>query len=124
MVVVDMTPEEELAANITLNNPEIEGEWDDTAADILEQVEGAVPELAGALRIGELKKFVEGMKPKVSEESYGDKNGEVDIDAMSKEFDTKCPCCGFEWKIEAGDVSVEGQDAGPSVPVQVEENRP
>ena len=29
MVVVDLTPEEELAANLTLNNPEIEGKWDE-----------------------------------------------------------------------------------------------
>jgi len=117
MVVVEMTSEDELAANITLNNSEIEGEWDDTAADIMEQIEGSVPDLAGALRIGELKKFVEGMKPRQSEESYGDKNEEVNIDEMSKEFDTKCPCCGFEWKIGADDVYVEGQDADSSVPV-------
>lgn len=111
MVVVDMEPDEEMAANITLNNPEIEGEWDDTAADLIGQVQGAAPELFGALRMGELRDFVEGMRPKQSEDSYSEKNKEIDLDGMAKEFDTKCPCCGFEWKIEADDVSLEGEDA-------------
>jgi hypothetical protein len=124
MVVVDLEEADEMAANITLNNSEIEGEWDDTASELMGQVEGAAPELFKALRIGELKEFVEGLQPRQSEESYGDKNEEVDIDEMAKEFDTKCPCCGFEWKIDAKDVSVEGQDAESPVPVQVEEDRP
>jgi len=111
MVVVDMAEEDEMAANITLNNPEIEGEWDDTAAELMGKVEGAVPELAAALRVGELREFVEGMRPKKSEEGYGDRNEEVDVDAMAKEFDTKCPCCGFEWKIDAEDVSVDEKGA-------------
>lgn len=110
MVVVELSKEEEMAANITLNNPEIEGDWDDTAADLMGQVESAAPELYGALRIGELRDFVEGMKPKESKDNYEDSNEEVDLDDMAKEFDTKCPCCRFEWKIDAKDVSVEGQE--------------
>lgn len=110
MVVVELSKDEEMAANITLNNPEIEGDWDDTAADLMGQVESAAPELYGALRIGELRDFVESMKPKESKENYEDSNEEVDLDDMAKEFDTQCPCCKFEWKIDAKDVSVEGQE--------------
>ena len=115
MVVVELSAEEEMAANITLNNPEIEGEWDDTAADLMGQIETAAPELYESLRIGELRKFVEGMQPRQSDESYEDSNREVDLDEMAKEFDTKCPCCGFEWRIDAKDVSVEGQEEGGNV---------
>jgi hypothetical protein len=109
MVVVELSADEEMAANITLNNPEIEGDWDDTAADLMGQLEAAAPELYGSLRIGELRKFVEGMQPRKSEDSYEDANEEVDLDAMAKEFDTRCPCCGFAWRIDADDVSVEGE---------------
>jgi len=124
MVVVELSAEEEMAANITLNNPEIEGEWDDTAADLMGQVEGAAPELFEALRIGELRGFVEGMQPRQGEEGYGDKNQEVDIDKMAEGFDTKCPCCGFEWKIDARDVTVEGSDGQAQVSLQVEKDGP
>lgn len=36
MMVVEMSKEMELAANLTLNNPEIEGEWDEPALELLE----------------------------------------------------------------------------------------
>ena len=144
MVVVDLAEDEEMAANITLNNPEIEGEWDDTATDLMAKVESSAPDLFGALRIGELKDYVEKMQPRQSEDNYHDKNEEVDIGDMAKEFDTTCPCCGFGWKIDADDVSVPGQaapgvdasaeaevqeeaeeeDVQAQVSVQVEEDRP
>ena len=109
MMVVEMDPEKELAANLTLNNPEIEGEWDEPALALLEQLKGADEELYDALNMGDLESSIQGMKPRQSEESYGDSNREVDIDEMMNDCDTKCPCCNFEWKIDAGDVSVGGE---------------
>jgi len=110
MVVVEMEPDKELAANLTLNNPEIEGEWDEPALDLLEQIKGADEELFAALNLGDLQDSISSMIPKTGEDSYEDSNKEVDIDELMNEADTKCPCCNFEWKIEAGDVSV-GDDS-------------
>jgi len=108
MVVVELPPERELAANLTLNNPEIEGEWDEPALALLEQVKDADEDLYNALNMDDLQSSIEAMAPRQGEESYEDDNREVDIDGMMEEADTKCPCCRFEWKIEASDVSVEG----------------
>ena len=107
MVVVDISAEDEMAANITLNNPEIEGEWDNTAVELMDQLSSAMPDLAETLRIGELKIFVEGMNPKKIDDVNSDKDDEVSIEDLSREFDTKCPCCKHAWKIDAKDVTVE-----------------
>jgi ParB-like chromosome segregation protein Spo0J len=89
VVVVEMTKLEEMAANITLNNPEIEGEWDNPLNELLAQVEDADKELFEALNMDKLKSKIDEQTPE------GD------------ETDTTCPCCSHEWKIEASDVTVE-----------------
>jgi len=94
MVVVDMTAEEELAANLTLNNPEIEGEWSDEAADLLHQVETTDAALFNSLNMDSLKSSLE-RTPKVN--PAGDKE---------PEGDTECPCCHHKWNIQAEDVAL------------------
>lgn len=107
MVVVDMSSEGELSANLTLNNPEIEGDWDEPLLSLLGQLEDSDSDLFAALNMDGLKASVEAMQPKTGEESYEESNKEIDIDELTEECDTKCPCCAFEWKIEAADVSIE-----------------
>lgn len=107
MVVVDMSQEDELAANLTLNNPEIEGDWDEPLLSLLGQLEGADSDLFNALNMDGLQSSIEAMQPKTGSDSYEDSNKEIDIDELTEECDTKCPCCAFEWKVEAADVSVE-----------------
>lgn len=99
MVVVEMKPDRELAANLTLNNPEIEGDWDEPALALLEQVKDADEELYKALNMDGLQESIESMI------SSGDSD---DGDDEEEETDTKCPCCNFEWKIGASDVSIDG----------------
>jgi hypothetical protein len=106
VVVVDMDDAEELAANLTLNNPEIEGEWDDPVNDLLKQLKGADEDLYDSLNLGDLEGFVESLMPRGGEDDYSGSNGEINIDELTGECDTKCPCCSFEWKIDSKDVLV------------------
>ena len=102
MVVVEISPEEEMSANLTLNNPEIEGEFNPEALKLLQSVRGADSELFGSLRLDDLtntlaKRFREG----------GDKefvNQEVDVDGLVKNCDARCPCCGFVWESNEKDM--------------------
>ena len=96
MVVVELSLEEELAANLTLNNPEIEGEWNDEAADLLHQVETNDAELFNSLNMDALKSSLE-KTPKMDPADKGGKESEGD---------TECPCCHHKWNIRAEDVAV------------------
>lgn len=106
MVVVDLPPEEELAANLTLNNPEIEGEWDDPINELLEHMEEVDPQFFADANFDDLQKAVESMVPRTGKDSYEDKNQEIDIDDLTAGCDTKCPCCNFEWEVDDKDVRV------------------
>ena len=89
MVVAEMSPEDELAATISLNNPEIEGHWTDSVVDLLHQLEMADGNLFSNLRMDTLMSSLE----KTPSET-----------GQSDNFDTECPCCGHKWKIEEKDV--------------------
>ena len=96
MVVVEMSLEEELAANLTLNNPEIEGTWSDEAADLLHQVETSDADLFNSLNMDALKTSLEPKTPKIDPADA----------AGQPEGDTECPCCHHKWNIQAEDVAV------------------
>jgi hypothetical protein len=110
MIVVDYPEKEELAANLTLNNPEIEGDWDDPITELLEHVQDIDPELFGDINFDDLQEAVESMVPRTGEDSYEDRNQEVDIDDLLADCDTKCPCCNFEWEADDKDVSVMSEE--------------
>jgi len=109
MVVVDLSPEEEAAVNITLNNPKIEGEFDDTVLDLLKSLEGDT-EAFSDLRLDALRTSLEASFSKPSKE--GEEQGKEQEDEKTKDAlpdlkpDTKCPCCGYEFRIEPKDVTV------------------
>jgi hypothetical protein len=97
MIVVDMSPDTEIDAGITMNNPVIEGEFDEPALGLLAQVEKASPDLFSAVRMDDLRASLEkSMMPKATKEE--------------KNWDTECPCCRNRWKIEASDVVVVRQN--------------
>jgi len=97
MVVVKLTPEEELAANLTLNNPKIEGTWDEPISDLLNQVEEADEGLFSALNMNKLRDVLD-KKLQPDEKPPG-----VDL----TKGDTTCPCCGHQWDITGDDISLE-----------------
>lgn len=88
VVMVRLTPEEELAANLTLNNDEIQGEWDDPLEGLLDDVRGADQELFEQLGFDEL---YDGLGKGAAPPPDGD---------------TECPCCGNKWDIGPEDVTV------------------
>lgn len=106
MIVVDFPAEEELAANLTLNNSEIEGEWDEPIGELLLHLEEVDPTFFADANFDDLQTAVAAMTPRTGEDSYEDKNREIDIDDLTSDCNTKCPCCNFEWEVDEKDVSV------------------
>lgn len=112
MVVVDLSGSDEMAANLTLNNPKIEGTWDDTALALLSQVEDSDGELFDSLNMDTLRESLEKKPPKPSDDEVDPQPEGLDIDDEDDEEpdpepDTECPCCGHKWDVRAEDVSVE-----------------
>jgi len=95
VVVVEFPADKELAANLTLNNPEIEGDWDSPALELLEQVRDADEDLFDSLNLGDLRDSIETAGPPSDDE-----------DDDEDTCDTECPCCKHKWNIVASDVSV------------------
>jgi hypothetical protein len=93
VVVVDMSDQEELAANLTLNNPEIQGTWDDPVLDLLSQVKSSNSDLFEELRFDDLQDAID-ITPSAS--------GGDELPG----FDTKCPCCAHQWNVEPDDIEV------------------
>lgn len=104
MVVVDMSAEEELAANLTLNNPEIEGKFTENTADLLHQLETGNAELFNSLNMDALISSLENIPKIMAGEPV----------PVKTETDTRCPCCAHRWKIEAKDVVLVNQGEGAS----------
>ena len=98
VVVVDMSDEIELAANLTLNNPEIQGEWDEPALDLLNQLKGVDSELFRDLRFDDLMDSIDMQ----TQQSGGD-------DPPPSAGDTTCPCCKHEWDIQPEDVEMPSE---------------
>lgn len=114
MIVVEMSQEDELAANLTMNNPAIQGTWTENTSDLLHAIEASDKGLYQDLNMDILQKEVDKLLPKIPPMEP------TPIDLPNPEFDTTCPCCGHKWMIQAKDVSVETvEDIGK--PVKIEE---
>lgn len=101
VIVVDLSPEEEMAANLTLNNPEIEGEFNPLALELLQGLQGETPELFGKLRMDDLMGKLEKRFTPGSDRPFVNK--EIDINGLVSDCDAKCPCCGFVWESDEHD---------------------
>ena len=99
MIVVDMTTEDEVAASITMNNPTIEGEFDEPVMELMDQIQEGMPELYDAVRIDDLQESLE----RTLEKSLIDDSGP---EVPENEWDTECPCCAHKWKVDAKDIVV------------------
>ena len=62
VIVVDLSLTREKALNVALNNPHISGEFDDGLGDLLDEINGEMPELFADLRLDELLAPVEAPK--------------------------------------------------------------
>jgi ParB-like chromosome segregation protein Spo0J len=97
VVAVDMSPEEEQAANLTLNNPAIEGEFEAPINDLLTKLREEESSMFKQLNMDSLQKALERELNRVPSS----------IEPPEGAYKTKCPCCGNEWEVSAEDVSVE-----------------
>jgi len=101
MIVVDMSVEEEMGASLTMNNPMIEGEFDEPVMELLGQIEKSVPELFKAVRMEELRSSLDkSMDRNLGDSDTSDRGDDVD-------WDTECPCCGNKWKINSSDILIQ-----------------
>jgi len=98
MIVVNLSEKEELAANLTLNNPNIEGTWDSPVEELLDRVETVDPELFADANFDDLREAVANIAPESDDDE-----------------DTICPCCGHKWAIEESDVVVLTKDEQKSL---------
>jgi hypothetical protein len=98
MIVVDMSEQEEISANITLNNPNIEGEWDEPISELLNHLENVEPAFFVDGNFDNLRDAVEKMSTVENDE----------------DVDTECPCCSYRWIVTDEDalvLSKEEQEA-------------
>lgn len=109
VVVVDLSLTREKALNIALNNPHISGEFDDGLGELLDEINGEMPELFADLRLDELMAPVEAPNvtpatgpvvapTPVTNEGSESKTQEINVDDF--ELGHKCPRCGFEFNDE------------------------
>ncbi|MCK9154549.1 MAG: ParB N-terminal domain-containing protein [Paludibacteraceae bacterium] len=101
MLVVDMDEEEELAANLTMNNPEIQGDFTAGTIDLLNELEIKDKDMFQSLNMDVLKKEVEKLVPKVPIIPP------ADLSLPNPDFDSVCPCCGYKWTVGMKNISIE-----------------
>jgi len=98
MIVVNMSLEEELAASLTMNNTEIEGNFDEPILELINQVEKEMPDLFHAVKLDELQEKISKDLDKLM----------IPLEQKEDEdtWDSECPCCGHKWKVGSGDIVV------------------
>lgn len=100
-LVVDLSPEDEQAANVTLNNPSIQGEFDDSALHLLSELKKQDEEMFKQLNMTQLTDSLE------KQFNVGGTFTPDAGDGDGPELKTKCPCCGHQWEVQPKDISVE-----------------
>jgi hypothetical protein len=78
--------DDEIALNATLNNPHVEGKWNDFLDDILNTVQEDMPDFYESLNFDKLH-------DKLIKEST--KDDRID-----------CPCCGYKWSPKPDDYEI------------------
>jgi len=95
VIVVQMKESVEKSANLTLNNPEIEGEFDEPINELLDEIEKSQSDLFDLLGFEDLRESLVD-----NERGGGGANDE-------SKGDTVCPCCSHTWNVEGCDVTTE-----------------
>jgi len=106
-VVVKMEESEGMAANITLNNPNIEGDWDSPILDLLEHLKEKDGELFTQLSFDGLKEAIERRESQTNPPpNQNDDNDGEDDDDIILGGDTTCPCCAHCWDVGEDEISI------------------
>jgi hypothetical protein len=111
MVIVHLSEDEEMAANLTLNNPEIEGEYTPKVLELMKAIKVSDGGLFEKLNMDDLLEKLEKRFTPGSDRSFANK--EVNIEDLIEGCDSKCPCCGFMWESDGKDmVDITGMEGG------------
>jgi DNA modification methylase len=97
VVVVDMDTNEEIALNVTLNNPSIQGEFTSSVGELLKDLAGQLGDGFEELRLNDLKKSLTSMI----------KQGQDPVDAEPQI--SKADELNETWKVETGQLWKLGQ---------------
>jgi hypothetical protein len=93
VVVVDFDSNEEVALNVTLNNPSIQGEYTQEVGGLLKSLEGQLGDAFGSLRMDDLKKSLSGLLAK-------DRKGSIDaVPQISRAAELN-----KKWQVKSGDL--------------------
>jgi len=102
MIVVELSEEDEVAANLTMNNPHIQGNWTESTADLLHEIESNDRELYNSLNMDVLQKEVDKLIPKVP-----DIEPSNNLILPDPDWNMQCPCCKNKWIVGAKDIKIE-----------------
>ncbi len=115
VVVVDLDGNEEVALNITLNNPNIRGQFTSDVTRLLKLCEAQIGSTFNDIKLNELFKkmnFPEEKKPKTKEEREEQDHKDPDIPADSGNDGSMdavitCPECKSKWKLKDNTVVLD-----------------
>ena len=102
MVIVNVAKAEEMSLNLTLNNPEIEGEYTSETKELLKKVKDADASLFNSLNFDGLVSRLEEKDRVIVDKVFS--NAEINVDSLIIGSDETCPCCGFQWKVDGKDL--------------------
>jgi hypothetical protein len=90
VIEVDLTEIEEKALNVTLNNPEISGNWTERLGEIIAEIKVKAPDLIEPLNLDTLVVSVPEMVLPAPPEDFPEFGEDI-------ETNHSCPKCGYEW---------------------------
>jgi len=99
VLVVDMDPAEAEVASLTMNNPSVEGEFDEPIRDLLQHLRDEDGSMFKELSMDSLMKALD--------KDLKDIPSSLEDDGDDLDVETTCPCCGNKWEVTVEDVSLE-----------------
>lgn len=107
MIVVSLSAEDELAASLTVNNPNIMGEFTPAVVDLLDGLEANSNELFKDLNMDMLRVSLKEFAPKIPPNpEKGSTDFAIPPEVTNDSDLTTCPCCKNKWNLAAGNVEV------------------
>jgi ParB-like chromosome segregation protein Spo0J len=112
VVVVDMDNNEEIALNITMNNPESRGQFTKEVVTLLEEAKAKMADSFEEVGLGDMLNYLsrykfEDAKAKKEREAREEDEANKGAPRVAKEG-LMCPRCRSVWKKETGEVLKKG----------------
>jgi len=110
VVVVDLDDDDEVALNISLNNPKSRGSFTEDVVERLNEVSGSLGDVFEELRLGTLRQQLtkHENKPKIKDDGGGE---ETPSEISEQVAIITCPECNSRWNMENNEVIFDGRKA-------------